>query len=52
MRLDFNANKNVNVDFTRINVNFPLIQFGYNGEKIYNKKGHVHLGLHLQSDGG
>lgn len=33
-------------------VNYPAITFRFNGEMInYKKKSHVHLGLHLQSDG-
>lgn len=36
--VDFNANKTVNVDFTRKNINYPAILFGYNGEIINNKK--------------
>ena len=32
--VDFNANKTVNVDFTRKNINIPKIQFGYSGEVI------------------
>lgn len=50
--VDFNWYKTVNVDFKKKNVNFPAIQFVYNGEMINNKTRHVHLGLHLQSDGG
>ena len=30
--VDFNANKTVNVDFTRKNINFPKIQCGYGCE--------------------
>lgn len=44
----FNECKTVNVDFNKKNVNFPAIQFVYNGEMINNKTRHVHL----QSDGG
>lgn len=42
----------INVDFTKKNVNFPAIQFVYNGEMINNKTRHVHFRSHLQSDGG
>jgi hypothetical protein len=49
--VDFNANKTVNVDFTRKNKRFPEIQFGHGGEMINKQNSHIHLGLHFQSDG-
>ena len=32
--VNFNANKTVNVDFTRKTISHPLIQFGSQGEQI------------------
>ena len=51
--VDFNANKTVNIDFTRKNINFPKIQFGSGGEVILLiiKNSHIHLGLQFESDG-
>jgi hypothetical protein len=49
--VDFNANKTVNVDFTRKHKHFPEIQFGHGGEMINQQNSHIHLGLHFQSDG-
>ena len=49
--VDFNANKTVNVDFTRKNINSLKIQFGYGGAVINQQNSYIHLGLHFQSDG-
>ena len=42
--------KPLTVDFTRKNIDFSKIQFGYGGEVINRKNSHIHLGLHFQSD--
>ena len=49
--VDLNANKTVTVNFTRKNIIFPKIQFGYCGEVINQQNSHIHLALHFQSDG-
>ena len=49
--VDFNANKTVNVDFTRKKINIPKIQFGYSGEVINQQNSYIHLSLHFQSGG-
>ena len=48
--VDFNPKKTINLNFTRKNINHPIIKFGGNGPEVNITNCHVHLGLNFQSD--
>lgn len=48
--VEFNADKTVNIDFSRKNIVYPNVNFGKHGPSIVQDKSYTHLGLCFQSD--
>lgn len=48
--VEFNADKTVNIDFSRKNIVYPNVNFGKHGPSIVQDKSHTYLGLCFQSD--